>query len=129
MSIFDSLRASPVLRFLSSRRKKPAEMQAEKQETIEALRRLTKQPDWNVYRRLLDITVSNQVQALLAGATDTEVHRLRGYIQGLLHSVQLAENLVAQEDNARDRNLRVNASAAERAAAVTASLYATGHWG
>lgn len=128
MSIFDTLRASPILRLLSGRKKKPAEMQAEKLETVEALRRLTKQPDWNVYRRLLDITVSAQVQALLAGQSDSEVHRMRGYIQGLLHSVQLAENLVTQEDNVRDRNLRAAASADERASAVAASLYATGHW-
>ena len=129
MSIFSNLHNKVQLWFLSRRKKQPAEMQAEKAELLDALRRLTKSPDWNVYRRMLDLNVSAQVQALLAGGSDAEVHRLRGYIQGLLHSVQLAENLVAQEDNATERKHRLDTGAANRAAAGRAALYATGHWG
>lgn len=128
MSILSNLHCKVQLWLLSLRKKAPQELKAEQLEMVDALRRLTRQPDWNAYRQLLDVTVSAQVQALLAGASDAEVHRLRGYIQGLLHSVQLAENIVAQEDNAAVRKLRLESNAAARADAAAASLYATGHW-
>jgi hypothetical protein len=128
LTIFSNLQHKLQLWLLSKRKKAPQELQAAKLETVDALRRLTRQPDWDIYRQLLDVTVSAQVQALLAGASDAEVHRLRGYIQGLLHSVQLAENIVAQEDNAADRKQRIAGDASRRADAARSSLYATGHW-
>lgn len=124
-----NLKASPILRLLSQRKKSKPEASAEHAATVDALRRLIGTPEWSTYKRLLDINVSAQVSALLAGATDAEVHRLRGYIQGLLHSVQIPEGIVAKEDNERDRQQRITAASLDRAESAAASLYSTGHWG
>jgi hypothetical protein len=118
-----------LLRFLSKRKKKPAELQAESAEMVDAISKLVRQPEWNQYCKFLDAHVSAKVQALLAGGSDAEVHRLRGYIQGLLHSVQLAEDQVQQSDNVAIRKQRDAAADSRRADAASASLYATGHWG
>jgi hypothetical protein len=129
LSIFSNLHNKVQLWLLSRRKQAPAEQQAEKAEVTDALRKLVRQPEWNTYRRMLDITVSAQVQTLLAGGSDAEVHRLRGYIQGLLHSVQLAEQLVTQDDNARERKQRSNAADAGRLDSARTALYSTGLWG
>lgn len=127
MRLFD-FSTSPILRLLS-RPKKPKQPEVAP-EILNGLRNITRSPDWLLYKQLLDIFISNQVKALLsAGDNDAEVHRLRGYIQGLLHAAQIPEQLVQQEDYARTREQHAASLTASRADAAAASLYATGHWG
>lgn len=128
MKLLD-LKNSPILRLLSQRPKSKQEQSAEHAATVDALRRLIHTSEWATYKRLLDINVSAQVGALLAGATDAEVHRLRGYIQGLLHSVQIPEQIVGKDTHERNRQQRAGQLAGERAESAAASLYSTGHWG
>jgi len=125
---FLDLKNSPILRLLTERKKAPKEPEVS-QEILVALRSLTRSADWVTYKRLLDIFISNQVKSLLTAGDDAEVHRLRGYIQGLLHAAQIPEQLIQQEDHVRARASTAASLAAEREQSAAASLYATGHWG
>lgn len=128
MRLFD-FSASPILRFLS-RSKKPASESEVSPEILDGLKSLTRTKDWALYKQLLDIFVSAQVKALLqAQDNDAEVHRLRGYVQGLLHAAQIPEQLVQQDDYVKQRDQRSAAAVVSRDDARRGSLYATGYWG
>lgn len=123
-----ALKSSPVLRYLS--RPKPASGKpAVSEDTLQHLRELCGTPQWVRYKVLLDLLVSNNVEALLATSDTSQVHYLRGYCQGLLHSAQVPEQLIAQDDNARRRKQSATATELSRAESAAASLYSSGYWG
>ncbi len=120
--------ASPILRILTGKKRQPQEP-AIASATIATFRELIATPAWKAYKEFLDARITLEVQALLASSSDAECHRLRGYIQGLLHSAQIPESLVMQDDNARTREQRIALSAEQRGATARASTFATGYWG
>jgi len=118
----------PILNLLSGKKRKPDEP-AVAEHTVQTFRELIHTPAWKDYKIFLDSIVSTQVQALLAAGDTTECHRQRGYIQGLLHAVQIVESLVAQDDNARKRESRSVSTAAGRAESERAAAFGTPFWG
>ena len=127
MKLLD-LKSSPLLRLLS-KRKKPPQEPAVSAEALAALRALAKSADWSVYKLLLDLYVENSVKSMLSAAEDSQCHYLRGYITGLLHSVQIPEQLIAQADNSEGRNARAANTASRRRDSAKSALYATPGWG
>ena len=120
-----NLQASPILRLLS-RKRQPDEPGLSNGQ-MEALRALTQHPKWHIYKEVLDILITNNVQGMLAANEDSQVHYYRGYIQGLLHAAQVPEQLIAQEDNVNRKQSVRDAAVGRQRAAVKPALYSTGY--
>jgi hypothetical protein len=114
-------------RFLTRKRRLPTEP-VYSADTLTAIRQLIACPEWGQYKLLLDIKVSETFAGLLSTESDSHVHYLRGYAQGLLNSVQVPEDIINRIDNATARTDRIaehsaRVSASNRAALLNTSLY------